>query len=263
MGIVLTGHAEIDQQHAILERMVEELACFCAEAAGDPKHPCEKCGDRKRVRCNQRLASITGELRAFVVGHSTYEERMMELLPRTAKCNAHVKAHTAAHNGIAKQLKRIAQQIDKECPWVLAGRMEGVIREWIGDHTVQFDATLVSELGRRRRSEIDFDGELVAILDEYVFHNRPTASTSSPTATLARERKRMEVRGRFESLSPAQREVFWLVVNGSRNSDIASQLGVSINTVKTHRAAIFQKMEVSSVLDLVKKTDVLRHAVRK
>jgi DNA-binding CsgD family transcriptional regulator/hemerythrin len=263
MGISLTGHAEIDHQHAILESMVDELALFCKEAASDPNASCDQCSARKRGRCNATLASITSELRAFLVGHATYEERMMELLPRTAKCAAHVKAHTAAHHGIAKQLKRIAQQIEKECPKVLAARLEGIAREWIGDHNELFDVNLVNQLNRGKMSEIDFDGELVAILDEYVFHNRPTGPKSSPVATQAQDRKRLEIRGRFESLSPAQREVFWLVVNGSKNSEIASRLGVSINTVKTHRAAIFQKMEVSSVLDLVKKTDVLRHAVRK
>ena len=35
-------------------------------------------------------------------------------------------------------------------------------------------------------------------------------------------------------------------------------LAISINTFKTHRAAIFQKMDVTSVVELVKKTDLLR-----
>ncbi|MBI5901251.1 MAG: hemerythrin domain-containing protein [Rhodocyclales bacterium] len=263
MGIILTGHAEIDHQHAILDGMVDELARFCAEMARDKDASCDRCGIRKRQRCGATLGAINRELRAFLVGHATYEERMMELLPRTAICRAHVKGHKAAHAGIAKQLARLAPQIDKECPRLLAARLEGVVREWMGDHATLFDDNLVRQLSPRKASEIDLDGELVAILDEYVFHNRPTGPRGSLVPERAIDRKKLEVRGRFELLSPAQREVFWLVVNGSKNSEIADALGISINTVKSHRAAVFQKMEVNSVLDLVKKTDVLRRGFRK
>lgn len=262
-GISLTGHAEIDQQHAILERMVDELTRFCAESVRNPTASCDQCSAATRLRCNATLALITDELRAFLVGHATYEERLMDLLPTNAKCGAHVQAHTAAHNGIAKQLKRFAQQIDEQCPKLHSAQLEQIVRAWIGDHTVQFDAVLVSKLGRAKKSEIEFDGELVAILDQHVFHNRPTEKKPSMVATQALDRKRLEIRGRFESLSPAQRGVFWLVVDGCKNSEIAARLGISINTVKTHRAAIFQKMDVSSVLDLIRKTEVLRDPLRK
>jgi DNA-binding CsgD family transcriptional regulator len=66
------------------------------------------------------------------------------------------------------------------------------------------------------------------------------------------------MRGRFESLTAAQRKVYWLVIAGRKNPEIATALAISINTVKSHRSAIFQKFEVSSVLELVKKTDALR-----
>jgi len=52
--------------------------------------------------------------------------------------------------------------------------------------------------------------------------------------------------------------VFWLVVGGRTNREIAESLRVTVNTVKTHRAAVFQKMDVKSVLELVKKADILR-----
>lgn len=263
MSILPTGHAEIDQQHAILECMVEELARLCTAGTCDPAAACDRCSVGQRQRCNAALASITGELLAFLVGHATYEERLMELLPPTDSCVAHVKAHKAAHGGIAKRLNRIAQQIGTTCPRQLAALLAEIAREWIGDHGVLFDATLVRQLKRVKKTEIEFDGELVAILDEHVFHNRPTGTKRSPAATESRERKRLEVRGRFELLSPAQREVFWLVVKGLKNSEIASRLGVSINTVKTHRAAVFQKMEVRSVLDLAKKTEVLHDSLHK
>ena len=125
-----------------------------------------------------------------------------------------------------------------ECPKALAAQLEETATEWIGNHGVRFDIKLVKQLDRREKREIDYDGELMAILDGYLFHNRPVGKKASPTATRARDRKKLEIRGGFESLSPAQREVFWRVVKGSKNAEIASQLGISINTVKTHRAAV-------------------------
>lgn len=261
MGLSLTGHAEIDHQHAILVGMAEELARFCAEPALDPDAAPMQCSASERQRCIKTLMSITYEMQAFLVGHAIYEERLMELLPRTELCSAHVAEHTAAHQSIAKRLKRIAQQIDKECPKLLAAELERIVRAWLGDHAVTFDIALVGHLKRRRKSEVDFDGELVVILDKYVFHNRPIMKKKPAAPTL--DRRQLEILGRFESLSPAQRDVYWLVVNGTKNSEIASRLSISINTVKTHRTAVFQKMDVNSALQLVTKTDVLRQALHK
>ncbi len=54
--------------------------------------------------------------------------------------------------------------------------------------------------------------------------------------------KKLEVRGCFESLSPAQRRVFWLIFGGQTNREIGNELGVSVNTIKTHRAAIDHRL---------------------
>jgi DNA-binding CsgD family transcriptional regulator len=96
------------------------------------------------------------------------------------------------------------------------------------------------------------------MLDEYVFPNRPTRSKAPLRGSVALQGEKLEVRGCFETLSPAQRQVFWLVIGGKTNREIGSTLSVSVNTIKTHRAAIFHKMDVKSVLELVKKADVLR-----
>jgi FixJ family two-component response regulator len=96
------------------------------------------------------------------------------------------------------------------------------------------------------------------MLDQHVFPNRPTLENTSSGPSLALQRRKLEVRGRFESLTTAQRAAFWLVVSGKKNREIAEALSVTVNTIKTHRAAIFHKMEVGSVLDLVKKADILR-----
>ncbi|GMR16550.1 MAG: response regulator transcription factor [Gammaproteobacteria bacterium] len=57
---------------------------------------------------------------------------------------------------------------------------------------------------------------------------------------------------RINSLTKREKEVMELVVAGKLNKDIARQLGISVKTVEVHRANVMDKMEVSSVTDLVR-----------
>ena len=66
-----------------------------------------------------------------------------------------------------------------------------------------------------------------------------------------------ELRGRYERLTPREREVFALVVMGLLNKQVAAQLGASERTVKAHRAAVVQKMEADSLADLVRMAERL------
>jgi two-component system response regulator FixJ len=72
------------------------------------------------------------------------------------------------------------------------------------------------------------------------------------------ERNRAEVdrladlRSRFESLTPREREVMALVVDGKANKVIAIDLGLSERTVEIHRANVMEKMGARSVAHLVK-----------
>lgn len=257
MTLNLTGHAEIDLQHELLDSTVGRLAFFCSESAHRPDASCNQCDAVKQKHCRTVLASISDELTAFLAGHSAYEEKMMELLPETPNCQNHVTAHKAAHEGIAKQLKKISMQTASENPRDVGAVIMRVVGDWLSDHCTLFDTRLV-DLGKPNLPKIDFDSELVKMLDQHVFPNRPTKLKASAGNTEELREKKLAVRGRFESLSPAQGQVFRLVVSGKTNPEISNTLGISVNTVKTHRAAIFQKMDVSSVLELVKKVDLLR-----
>jgi DNA-binding CsgD family transcriptional regulator/hemerythrin len=257
MSLNLTGHAEIDQQHELLDNSVGRLVSFCSEAKHNPATTCEGCNAFKQKRCSSALSLIAKELTAILSGHSAYEEKMMELLPDTPICQEHVKAHKFAHEGIAKQLKKFSSQIATEPPREVCNLMRRIVGNWLGNHSTLFDTRLI-HLGKFEETKVDFDSELVTMLDQYVFPNRPTKQKSSLSSGVVLQGKKLEVRGRFESLSPAQRQVFWLVVSGKTNPEIGNTLNVSVNTIKTHRAAIFQRMDVKSALELVKKADVLR-----
>ncbi len=70
----------------------------------------------------------------------------------------------------------------------------------------------------------------------------------------ARDERRAlrELRGRFEMLTPREREVFALVVRGLLNKQIAYDLGTSERTIKAHRAQVMAKMQAQSVAELVR-----------
>lgn len=58
----------------------------------------------------------------------------------------------------------------------------------------------------------------------------------------------------INSLTQREREVMDLVVTGTLNKDIAKALEISIKTVEVHRANVMDKMKVTSVADLVRKS---------
>lgn len=61
-----------------------------------------------------------------------------------------------------------------------------------------------------------------------------------------------DIRMRLARLTPAERQVMDLIVEGMPNKAIAARLDVSLRTVEAHRQAVFRRMEVDSVAALVK-----------
>jgi two-component system, LuxR family, response regulator FixJ len=64
--------------------------------------------------------------------------------------------------------------------------------------------------------------------------------------------KHADLRRRAELLSPREREVFDLIVEGKANKVVAIDLGLSERTVEIHRANVMEKMGARSVAHLVK-----------
>ena len=63
---------------------------------------------------------------------------------------------------------------------------------------------------------------------------------------------------KIQTLSKAERNVFNLYMEGYNAQEIADQLFVSINTIKTHNKRIFSKLDISSRKELLVYTDMMR-----
>lgn len=69
--------------------------------------------------------------------------------------------------------------------------------------------------------------------------------------------RRAELRARFATLSPRERQVMTLVTAGRLNKQVGCVLGVSEITVKAHRASAMRKMGARTLADLVRMADVV------
>jgi len=56
----------------------------------------------------------------------------------------------------------------------------------------------------------------------------------------------------FASLTPREKDVFWLVTDGLMNKVVADRLGIAEKTIKIHRARVMAKMGVRRLADLVR-----------
>lgn len=68
-----------------------------------------------------------------------------------------------------------------------------------------------------------------------------------------RERRQLaDVKARAAGLTPREREVMDLVVQGLPNKAVAVELSISARTVEIHRARVMEKMAANSLSDLVR-----------
>ena len=89
------------------------------------------------------------------------------------------------------------------------------------------------------------------------------------SAAIDRDRQRRKAEGdvadlrtRFESLSPRERQVMALVTAGRMNKQVAGELALSEITVKIHRGSAMRKMAARTLPDLVRMAEALGVADR-
>ncbi|WP_459556700.1 response regulator transcription factor [Lacunimicrobium album] len=88
--------------------------------------------------------------------------------------------------------------------------------------------------------------QLLSLVDEALTRDRQDRERRSRIS---------EIQSRLTELSPREREVLLHVTAGLPNKLIAFQMGIKEKTVKVHRGQVMQKMQASSLAELVRMAD--------
>ena len=96
---------------------------------------------------------------------------------------------------------------------------------------------------------VDF---LTKPVDEELLLSAVTRAVERSTPAQAGDRERVAFLERVARLTPRERQVGALVIQGLLNKQIAGELGTAEKTVKVHRARVMEKLAVGSVAELAR-----------
>jgi FixJ family two-component response regulator len=70
-------------------------------------------------------------------------------------------------------------------------------------------------------------------------------------------KEKVELTGRYQSLTPREKELMQLVMRGLLNKQVAAEMGISEITAKVHKRRVMEKMMVRSASELVRAAEKL------
>jgi DNA-binding NarL/FixJ family response regulator len=98
--------------------------------------------------------------------------------------------------------------------------------------------------------------QLLAAVEALARHAQYVTPSLSDAYAAVRLRRCRSLDGPALLLTSREREVVRLLARGQPNREVANVLGISVKTVESHRANVMRKLELGSIVDLV------RYAVR-
>ena len=97
----------------------------------------------------------------------------------------------------------------------------------------------------------DADKILLAAVDAVRLHKPYFSTRVSSSHDMAKSSAEAVTRASRSRLTPREREIMQLLAEGKSNKEVASLLGISVNTAEAHRANIMLKLDLHSVTELV------------
>ncbi len=75
---------------------------------------------------------------------------------------------------------------------------------------------------------------------------------------LSETRDQQDIQARYDSLTPREKQVLTGILAGQLNKQIAADLGITIKTIKVHRAAVLSKMQIRGLPELGRLMDKVK-----
>jgi len=91
--------------------------------------------------------------------------------------------------------------------------------------------------------------------DPYILINKIAQAVEKSQLLKTQQDFLMDYTNRLSQLTDHEKTVFEMMMRNLSNREIAEELGNSIRTIEVHRAAVFKKMDVQSVLQLAQQNE--------
>ena len=193
-----------------------------------------------------------GHPMVFIIDDDVSVQRSLSRLIRAVGWTAEVfsSAHEFMESGPSSRAA---------CVLLLDIRMPGLtgpeLHAWMAEKSISLPVVFLTGHGdvptsvqAMKRGAVDF---LLKPVDDQVLLETIHQAFTLHAAEKCREDEQQKIKERHCYLTAREREVMGQVVLGRLNKQIAADLGISLKTVKVHRARVMEKMEVRSVATLV------------
>jgi FixJ family two-component response regulator len=111
-----------------------------------------------------------------------------------------------------------------------------------------------------KQGAVDF---LIKPITESVLLSAIEQALHQHISTFSASHEREVILSNLEQLTAREHEVLKLVISGLLNKQIAHNLGIAEKTVKAHRGRVMEKMEASTIADLVHKYSLVETELQK
>ena len=145
-----------------------------------------------------------------------------------------------------------AEVLGRNCRFLSAAEPASAERSRLRDAVREKRAVLVHLVNRRKDGTVFQNAVMIAPVRADGGRVRYFIGTQMEVPMAAATLATQAAARRLAALSPRQQQVLAGIIDGRRNKQIASDLGIEERTVKMHRAALFKRLGAASTADAIR-----------